>query len=355
MTPPDDIDDLAHRLSRSALYSTVTGAGPQTQESKTHMTARLLLPLALGLVVLAAVLLRFDMSVVMASLARVGLGGFAVIVGAGLVGEAVLAVGLYPLLPSPLPLWIVIAARQLRDSTADVLPITQLGGIAFAARALVLAGMAAPEASAAVIADVTAETFAQGLYVLTGVLASLSLLYKSAALSPYVGAMLGGALFLAAGAIGFALVQVTGSRWAEKMSARLFPNSANHTRAFHDTIRAIYARRGKLAVSMLLQFLGWIASGVWLWVMLQVMGLGTGLLTAVAIQALVEGLRSALVFIPASVGVQEAGYAALAPVFGLTPEIGLAVSLLRRARDVVVAVPVILLWQMIETRRAARA
>jgi hypothetical protein len=44
----------------------------------------------------------------------------------------------------------------------------------------------------------------------------------------------------------------------------------------------------------------------------------------------------------------------LAPVFGLTPEIGLAISLLRRARDVVVAVPVLLAWQLAETRRAAQ-
>ena len=63
-----------------------------------------------------------------------------------------------------------------------------------------------------------------------------------------------------------------------------------------------------------------MASGIWLWVMLKVMGFETGLWSAIALQALLEGLRSALVFIPAAVGVQEAGYAALAPLFGLTPE-----------------------------------
>ena len=320
-----------------------------------HVTARLWLALALGVAVLAAVLLRFDLGVVMASLARAGLGGFAVIVAAGLLGEVVLAVGIVPLLPRAMPLFVVVAARQLRDSSADVLPITQLGGVAFAARALVLAGMAAPQASAAVIADVTTETFAQGLYVLVGVLASLSLLAKNTLLSPYVGAMLGGAAFLSVGAIAFALVQVTGSRWADRMSARLFATRQNQARAFHDTIHAIYRRRARVAMSILLQFLGWIASGVWLWVMLRAMGIAAGLWTAIAIQALVEGLRSALVFVPASVGVQEAGYAALAPVFGLTPEIGLALSLLRRARDIVVAVPVLLVWQLIEGRRAARA
>ena len=77
------------------------------------------------------------------------------------------------------------------------------------------------------------------------------------------------------------------------------------------------------------------------------MDLHPGLWSAIAIQALVEGLRSATVFIPAAIGIQEAGYAAVAPVFGLPPEMGLAVSLLRRARDILVAVPVLLIWQLL--------
>ena len=235
------------------------------------MTARLWLALALGVAVLAAVLLRFDMRVVLASMARVGFGGFALIVAAGLLAEIVLAVGIYPFLPHSLSLWIIAASRQLRDSSADVLPITQLGGVVLAARALVLAGIEAPLASAAVIADLTTETFAQGLYVLVGVLASLSLLYKSAALSPYVGAMLGGALFLSAGAMGFAIVQILGSRFVERFAALLFSAKITEARDFHIAIRRIYASRGKLLLSMLLQFAGWIGSGLWLWVVLMAM------------------------------------------------------------------------------------
>lgn len=310
---------------------------------------RILLPLLPGLVVLALVLAHFDLGAVKAALARVGWGGFAIIVAAGLAAEGMLAIGLVPLLPRPMPLAAVAASRQLRDSSADVLPITQLGGVALAARALVLAGLEAPLASAAVIADLTAETFAQGLYVLTGVLASLSLLRGSAALSPYVGAMLGGALFLSLGSIGFALLQLGGSRWTGRLGAKLF---ALHP--FQQAVRGIYRRKARVALSILLQFAGWIGSGLWLWVMLKVMGANCGLWTAIALQALVEGLRSAAVFIPAALGVQEAGYALLAPVFGLAPGIGLAVSLLRRARDIVVAVPVLLAWQMIEARRAGR-
>ena len=315
------------------------------------MKLRLVLSLLLGLIVLAAVLLHFDLDAVKTALLRAGLGGFAIIVAAGLAAEVVLALGLVPLLPSPAPLSAVIAARQLRDSSADVLPITQLGGVAFAARALVLAGMGVTDATATVIADLTTETFAQGLYVLTGVLASLSLLHGSPQLSPYVGAMLGGALFLSAGSIGFAILQMAGSRWAQKLGGKLL--KLERAQAFHHAVHTIYRRRGRVAASILLQWAGWLASGVWLWVVLTVMGTGTSLWAAMAIQALVEGLRSALVFVPASVGVQEAGYAVLAPVFGFAPEIGLAASLLRRARDLVVAVPVLLVWQLVESRRAA--
>jgi len=316
---------------------------------------RLLASLAFGLGVLALVLWHFDLNAVGSALARAGLSGFVVVVVAGLAAEFILSLGLWPLLPRPLPLSVVMAARQLRDSTADVMPITQLGGVVLAARALVLAGMGAMESAAVVTADLTTETFAQGLYVLTGVLASLSLLAASTVLKPYIWAMLGGALFLALGSIGFALVQLSGSRWLDRVGEKLLAVPSGRGQAFEEIIHGIYRRRGRMALSIVLQFAGWIGSGLWLWAVLAVLGVSPGLWQAVAIQALVEGLRSAALFVPASVGVQEAGYAVLAPVFGFTPEIGIAVSLLRRGRDVVVALPVILTWQMIEARRTAKS
>jgi hypothetical protein len=48
--------------------------------------------------------------------------------------------------------------------------------------------------------------------------------------------------------------------------------------------------------------------------------------------------------------VQEAGYALLAPLVGIDPAAALALSLVRRARDVVVGVPTLLIWQAREMR-----
>ena len=81
--------------------------------------SRIVLPLALGVIVLALVLAHFDLGAVKAALVRAGWGGFAVVVLAGLAAEVALAVGLVPLLPRPMPLAAVIAsrARAIASST----------------------------------------------------------------------------------------------------------------------------------------------------------------------------------------------------------------------------------------------
>ena len=58
--------------------------------------------------------------------------------------------------------------------------------------------------------------------------------------------------------------------------------------------------------------------------------------------------------VPVNAGVQEAGYAGLGAAFGVPPEISLGVSLVRRGRDIVVGVPILLLWQFIEIRHLRR-
>jgi hypothetical protein len=52
--------------------------------------------------------------------------------------------------------------------------------------------------------------------------------------------------------------------------------------------------------------------------------------------------------------VQEGAYVLLAPLFGLSPSAALALSLLKRGRDIAIAVPVLLSWQALEIRRPLR-
>ncbi len=71
-----------------------------------------------------------------------------------------------------------------------------------------------------------------------------------------------------------------------------------------------------------------------------------------AIESLICATRSVAALIPNALGVQEAAYAILAPLFGVGAEVGLAVSLLKRARDISVGVPILLIWQAAEGQRA---
>jgi hypothetical protein len=64
-----------------------------------------------------------------------------------------------------------------------------------------------------------------------------------------------------------------------------------------------------------------------------------------AVESLMYALRNLGFALPAGLGVQEASYVLLGPLFGVQPSQALALSLLRRARDLVIGVPVLLLWQ----------
>jgi hypothetical protein len=72
---------------------------------------------------------------------------------------------------------------------------------------------------------------------------------------------------------------------------------------------------------------------------------------ALAIEALLSAAAAVAFLVPVNAGVQEAGYAGLGAIFNIPPELSLGVSLVRRARDIAVGVPILLLWQFIEMRR----
>jgi hypothetical protein len=101
-----------------------------------------------------------------------------------------------------------------------------------------------------------------------------------------------------------------------------------------------------------LHFAAWIGNGVVVWLGFRLIGARVDLVGALAIESLVYAIRSAAAFIPNALGVQEGAYLVLGPLFGVGPDMALAMSVLKRARDIAIGVPVLLLWQAAEGRRA---
>jgi len=305
-----------------------------------------------GLALAIFLIARVGIGPVFGAAERVGWGGFALICLTGLSLTVILAAAWYALVPGAIRWPSLLAARQLRDSAGDVLPFTHVGGVVLGARAAILGGLRPPLAFASIVVDVTTELMAQIAFTVLGLAIGIAQLRASEAFAPYVDGLIIGTALLIPGAAAFILLQKRGGGLAAKIAERFTPSAVSHTEAFSTALNAIYDRPWNLVFASTLHLLAWIASGIWLWYMMRLAGARIDVLSAVAIEALLAALRSAAVFVPSAVGIQEAGYAALAPVFGVPAEIGLAVSLLRRARDIAIGVPVLLLWQVVEGRRA---
>jgi uncharacterized membrane protein YbhN (UPF0104 family) len=146
-------------------------------------------------------------------------------------------------------------------------------------------------------------------------------------------------------------LQKKGASFAEKIAARFFPQAREGV-SFHAAIEDLYDSRSRLAASAALHLVAWIGAGGGTYISFRLVGGHIDFLHAVALEALLCTLRSIAAPVPAAIGVQEWGYAMLAPLFGLPAEMGVAVSLLKRAREIVLGVPALLYWQGVESRRA---
>jgi len=231
----------------------------------------------------------------------------------------------------------------VRDAAGEVLPFSQLGGIVIGVRALILRGIPAPNAFASSIVDVTTEMMAQIVFILIGVA-----LFRGGLPSATVA----GIVFVLAGSVAFIVLQRRGLAIAEKLAERFLPAVAHQTKTFHEQVAHIYEHPSRLAASAAIHLVGWLASAIGIWITIRLIGGHIDVAGCVAIEAILCALRSAAVVVPGALGVQEAGYALLLPLFGLPAEMGLAVSLLKRAREIAIGAPALLMWQGLEGRRA---
>jgi putative membrane protein len=318
------------------------------------MNLRLIVIAILGIALGLYLINYVGFGAVMAAAAAVGWGGFVVLCLYSLGLFAVLGLAWFVLLPAETPasLQVFIRARMIRDAAADVLPFSQLGGLVIGARAAILSDVPAPIAFASLVVDVTTEMLAQIAYIALGlVFLSTHVPKSSAAASMTQLGLIALALGIVAGGV-FLALQRYGHRVTGKLIARILRGSGAATETVTATFDAIYLRRGRIALSVAVHFVGWIASAMFAWLAFRLIGVQIDVPSVIAIETLVCAARSAGSLVPNALGVQEAAYAVLAPLFGIGAEFGLAVSLLKRARDIAIGVPILLLWQAAEGRRA---
>ncbi len=305
--------------------------------------------------VIAAVYLVWSIGfdAVFGAVARAGFGGLALLCLFALVVFISLAFAWYTLLPPSerRPLRDFYLARVVRDSIAEISPFSPVGGMVAAARLMVLKGMSPAHAAASVAGDATTEAMAQMVFLAFGLGLGFTQFRHLEGSGPVTEGMLA-VLLLAVPAIALLIfLQKKGAGLAERLAARFFPHAREGV-SFHAAITELYSSKSRLAASAALHLLAWIGAGVGTYISFRLVGGQIGFLNAIALEALLCTLRSIAAPVPAAIGVQEWGYAMLAPLFGLPAEMGVAVSLLKRAREIVLGVPALLYWQSVEGRKA---
>jgi glycosyltransferase 2 family protein len=295
---------------------------------------------------------------VASTLLRVGWGGFGLVCAWQMVLFVILGNAWAAIVPErQLGVRCFIWARMVRDAAGNCLPFSRIGGFALGGRAIMQAGLSWAATAASVVADMTNEFIAQTLFIALGLIILLSDVPNSPMAGPLaIGLTLA---LLAGSALLWLLRRSAGSvlfaRLLNRVSVRLFGEETDRLAALRVELSRITRVSSRLPLALSFHLLGWFATGLGGWIGFRLVGAPIGLLPALAIEGLLHGALTASFFVPGAIGVQEAAYVGLAAAFGVPPEAALSVSLLRRARDMALGIPILLAWQATELRGLRKA
>ena len=245
-----------------------------------------------------------------------------------------------------------VAARFVRDAVSEVLPFSQLGGFALGVRALSLTGVSALCGGISMFADLVVEFVAKLPYALAGLMVLLALEPHSPLVSPLAAG-------LALAVIGLAGAVLLRHRLGDLLLDRAAGLARRWNRAVRmDEARGVAAQMfavdGRLPSAFLIHVACWFFGAFETWITLRLMGVPATPAEALVIDSLVSALRTFAFMVPGAVGVQEGSYVLIAALFGIGPAAAMALSLARRARELLLGIPGLTTWQILEAR-AARA
>ncbi|WP_028218788.1 flippase-like domain-containing protein [Paraburkholderia oxyphila] len=256
-----------------------------------------------------------------------------------------------------------LLARWSGESVNSLLPAGQIGGPVVMVRQLAQRGMPMRDAAAAITVSTTLQALAQIVFAVFGI--ALFSVYAANGAPRDLGV----AALIATGVLGaliglFYVAQRRGLfgrvlRLASKVfGKRDWSSLTTRADAIDAAVKTLYADRARVAASFALSFVGWLVGIVEVWLALRFLGHPVGWVDALLLESIGQAIRGAAFAIPGSLGVQEGGYLLLAPLVGLPPEAALALSLAKRAREIVLGLPGLLYLHISERswqrRRAVR-
>ncbi|MDJ0897052.1 MAG: flippase-like domain-containing protein [Alphaproteobacteria bacterium] len=246
------------------------------------------------------------------------------------------------------PFWF----RWIGESVNTLLPVGQLGGDVVRARLAIKDGAGGALTGATSIFDVILGLCAQA----TLAVAALGLVLALHSMDDLVVALtlstvaVAGAIYVLfwlprIGAV-TVLVRMATS-WSDNPSVQMVNGRAARVQA---AIMDLYDRRWMLFAAYFWRVGACVLRVFETWFALKILGYDIGFEEALIIESLINLVRSVSFVIPGGLGVQEGGMVLFGSIVGLSPEVALALAVVKRMREVVVGLPALLGWTAMEAK-----
>ncbi|HIJ62751.1 MAG TPA: HpnL family protein [Rhodospirillaceae bacterium] len=243
-----------------------------------------------------------------------------------------------------------VLGRWVREGVSEIAAFLPLSGEVAGARLLTSGGLRPAVAGALTVVDVSCEVVAQFIFSLVGV--GLWLWRHPDAEVLHWG-LIGLAASVPVLAVFFIVQHAKVMGFLETLPSRLMPRlwkTPDQEAGVQATVTGIYRNRRRVLAAVGLHLLAWLVSTGEAFVALAMLGHPLALVDVLALESIIFAIRSAAFVIPGALGIQEGGYVLVGAALGLSPEVALAVSLLKRSRELLVGVPALLAWHVAEGR-----
>jgi len=244
---------------------------------------------------------------------------------------------------------VLFRLRWIKEAVNALLPVAQVGGDVVRAKLASSARLPLRVSAASCIVDVVLST--AGLIAFAAI--GLAVVVATAA-DPRATAI--GLQAIGAGcALSVALViahKVGALRLVDKLAARC-QGALGELGGLHQAVSRLGRERGRLWRSAGWHLTSWSFGVVETYVAMWVLGLEPTWEQALIIESLGQAVRALGFAIPGALGVQEGGYILICGMFGIPPEQALALSLMRRVRELILGAPGLISWRRMSRRPLA--
>lgn len=295
-----------------------------------------------GILLLVWVLAQVDVADVWSKVARVGAVGMAIVIAIYAVGFVIDSFTWQLALDVPLtPRWLgrVFTVRMIGEFFNAVIPAAGMGGEPVKAELLKKRyGIGYRAGTASIILGRTVNMIGELGFLAVG----LALVWMSALPAAFkTSAAVGLAGFVAA-TVGFFFFQrlrvssKAGRRLARWPLTRRIDAVLHHIHDLDERLVAFYTRhRARFGWAVAFAFGNWVIGAVEVYAAMAFLGHPVSFADAWIIEAVVQLVRSAAFFIPVNVGAQEGAFLVACVAVTGSAELGVAVSVIRRFREII--------------------